>query len=142
VSAGAAALDFDSTNLDRRPDRRFDEGTVMTLSLRHILTLVALVLMNSGIGRALHTLAAHGHAGEQGAALTVLGDATIDALPEHALDDCPQCDMLRAGSNATASTGAGSLADLPPVAWLSAGEGPARVPAGADDAQPRGPPAA
>ncbi|MFG0273451.1 MAG: hypothetical protein ACF8QF_00155 [Phycisphaerales bacterium] len=117
----------------------------MTVSLRHILTLVALVLMNSGVGRVLHTVAAHRHDGGHGAALTVEAvgaGGVVDALPEHDLEDCPQCDMVRTGAADASGADAPAWLDLAPIALLKSGDRYVLAQERDGESQPRAPPAA
>lgn len=113
----------------------------MSLALRRILTLIALVLINSGGGRALHALAAHAPHGHAGGAAAV-ESPLVAATPSSTIDSgCPQCDMLRAGATPPPRMDAADWASLNAGERLSPAPAGVSRPAVARIAQPRGPPA-
>lgn len=68
----------------------------MRVAHGHILTLVALLLVNSGVGRAMHTLVAHSAPDHGSAATLVMEGDSLPEAPES--EECPECDVLRAGA--------------------------------------------
>ena len=104
--------------------------------------LVALLLVNSGVGRALHTAVHHAsdpHAPAPVSETSVSADHTCDPGAEN---DCPQCDLLRAGTVAPHDAGAVVWTALRPLGRVRLSEAAPRAPPGADAARPRAPPIA
>jgi len=114
----------------------------MPISPRAILTLVALLLVNSGLGRALHTAVEHGSNPHPPAPVSETSVAADHACEPGAEDECPQCDLMRAGSAAPHDAGADTWSAPRPLGRLSAANAVPRAPPLAGVAGPRGPPIA
>lgn len=114
----------------------------MPLTPRAILTLVALLLVNSGVGRALHTAVEHGSDPRPPAPASETSLAADHACEPGAEDHCPQCDLLRAGTVAPHDAGAVAWTAMRPLGRVRPTEAAPRAPPGADAARPRAPPIA
>jgi len=88
----------------------------MRVAHGHILTLIALLLVNSGVGRAMHTLVAHSAPGHGSAATLLIEGDSVPEAPES--EECPECDVLRAGSMHTPRVDTAVWSSLTPVGTL------------------------